>query len=56
LAQIPLQPGMADHADKGLPVVLAEPDSPAAVVFKELAATIHRTVGGRRMALPIIEG
>ena len=56
LAQIPLQPGMADHADKGLPVVLAEPDSPAAVVFKDLAETIHRTVGGKRMALPILEG
>jgi ATP-binding protein involved in chromosome partitioning len=56
LAQVPLQPGMADHADKGLPVVLAEPDSPAAIVFKELAETIHAKVGGKRMALPIIEG
>ncbi len=56
LAQVPLQPGMADHADSGLPVVLAEPDSPAAVVFKELAETIHAKMGSRRMALPIIEG
>jgi ATP-binding protein involved in chromosome partitioning len=56
LAQVPLQPGMADHADKGLPVVLAEPDSPAAIVFKELAETIHVKVGSKRMALPIIEG
>ena len=56
LAQIPLQPGMADHADSGLPVVLAEPDSPAAVVFKELAETIHAKMGSRRMVLPIIEG
>ncbi len=56
LARIPLQPGMADHADKGLPVVLAEPDSPAAVIFKELAETLHGKVRGKRMALPILEG
>jgi ATP-binding protein involved in chromosome partitioning len=56
LAQIPLQPGLADHADHGLPVVLAEPDSPAAMAFKELANTIHAKVGGRRMSLPVIEG
>lgn len=56
LAQVPLQPGLADHADNGLPVVLAEPDSPAAMAFKELAQTVHGKVGGRRMALPIIEG
>ncbi|MEE8267499.1 MAG: Mrp/NBP35 family ATP-binding protein, partial [Gemmatimonadales bacterium] len=56
LVQVPLQPEMADHADKGLPVVLAEPDSPAAMAFKALAETIHAKMAGRRMALPIIEG
>ncbi|MEE8060990.1 MAG: Mrp/NBP35 family ATP-binding protein, partial [Gemmatimonadales bacterium] len=39
LAQIPLQAGLAEHADSGRPVVLAEPDSPAAQAFRELAQT-----------------
>lgn len=56
LVQVPLQPGMAEHADKGLPVVLAEPESPAAMAFKELAEMIHAKMAGQRMALPIIEG
>jgi len=56
LVQVPLQPGMAEHADKGLPVVLAEPESPAAMAFQELAEMIHAKMAGRRMALPIIEG
>lgn len=56
LVQVPLQPGMAEHADKGLPVVLAEPESPAAMAFKELAEMIHAKMAGRRVALPIMEG
>ena len=56
LVQIPLQSGLADHADQGLPVVLADPDSLAAQGFTALAKTLHSKVGGKRMALPIIEG
>src|SRR5919106_170201 len=33
LAQIPLQAGVPDHADRGAPIVVAEPESPAAVAL-----------------------
>ncbi len=56
LARVPLQSRLADHADQGLPVVLAEPDSPAAEAFRELAKTIGTKLGEKRMTLPIIQG
>ncbi len=56
LAQIPLQAGLAEHADSGRPVVLAEPDSPAAQAFRELAQTLHAKASAKGMALPIVEG
>ena len=37
LGQIPLQAGMAGLADEGKPVVVAEPESPAAKVLAEIA-------------------
>jgi ATP-binding protein involved in chromosome partitioning len=40
LAQVPLQSGMPDLADRGEPIVVSEPDSPAALALRELARTI----------------
>jgi ATP-binding protein involved in chromosome partitioning len=40
LAQIPLQAGMPDLADAGKPIVIAEPESPAAAALAELARAV----------------
>jgi ATP-binding protein involved in chromosome partitioning len=56
LIQVPLQAGLADHADEGRPVVIADPDSPAAQAFVELARLLHAKAGTKRMELPIIQG
>src|SRR5436309_2353664 len=40
LGQIPLQAGMAELADRGQPIVVGEPDSPAAVALTELARAV----------------
>ncbi len=37
LGQVPLQAGLADHADVGRPIVLAAPDSPAAQALDAVA-------------------
>ena len=54
LGQIPLQPGLAEQADQGLPVVLSAPDSPAGKALGALARAVVREAGGRAMTLPII--
>ena len=43
LGQIPLQAGMAELADRGEPIVVAQPDSPAAIALRDLA----RRIAGR---------
>jgi ATP-binding protein involved in chromosome partitioning len=43
LGQLPLQPVIGRSTDEGCPVVVAEPDSPAALRFREIA----RSVAGR---------
>ena len=40
LGQVPLQAHMADLADEGSPIVIAEPTSPAAVALKEIAGRL----------------
>jgi len=40
LGEIPLTPEIRVHGDSGKPVVLAEPNSPAAKAFKEIASKI----------------
>src|SRR6185436_4278708 len=41
LASIPLQLGLAQKADAGEPIVVAEPTSPAAVALLTLAERVH---------------
>jgi ATP-binding protein involved in chromosome partitioning len=54
LGEVPLQPGVALEADRGQPVVVGQPDSPAARSLEEIARRLERESGGRSMTLPII--
>ena len=56
LGQVPLQAGMTEAADSGKPIVVAEPESPAAMEFKKFAERVKVAVGGRKIALPVIRG
>jgi ATP-binding protein involved in chromosome partitioning len=53
LGQIPLQAGMAELADRGEPIVVSQPDSPAGVALRELARTVATRTAGLAPALPI---
>lgn len=54
LGQIPLQPGLAEQADQGRPVVLGAPDSPAGRAVAAMADAVVHEAGARSMTLPII--
>jgi len=41
LAQLPLEMGVVEGGDRGLPLVVSQPDSPTAHAFMELAATLQ---------------
>ena len=55
LGQIPLQAGVADLGDSGAPVIVAQPDSPAAIALREIAEALRKRAG-RSVALPILSG
>jgi ATP-binding protein involved in chromosome partitioning len=56
LGKVPLQARMADLADDGKPIVLAEPDSPAAKALAQIAKAVEAKVGGKKVRLPILTG
>ncbi|HEU5049061.1 MAG TPA: Mrp/NBP35 family ATP-binding protein [Gemmatimonadales bacterium] len=56
LGSIPLQPGLAEAADEGVPVVVGAPDSPAAVALREVAERIHAAAARATVSLPIMRG
>lgn len=56
LGSVPLQPQLAALADNGQPVLVAQPDSPAAQSLRQIADTLQRKTAGRSMALPIMRG
>ena len=56
LGQIPLQAGLADQADAGAPVLVADPDSPAAVAMAKMAGAVRKKAGARKVSLPILTG
>ena len=56
LGSVPLQPQLAALADVGQPILIAQPDSPAAVSLREIAEILQRKTAGRSMALPIMRG
>lgn len=57
LGRIPMQARMADLADRGQPIVVAAPDSPAAQALQAIALEIVEAVATRGGAeLPILRG
>jgi len=56
LGQVPLQPGLADLADRGKPIVVSEPDSAAAQALIRIAARLASEGVVRGAALPILRG
>jgi ATP-binding protein involved in chromosome partitioning len=55
LGSVPLQPGLAEEADRGRPALVAAPRSPAAQALGEIAETLTRSVG-RSVELPVLRG
>jgi ATP-binding protein involved in chromosome partitioning len=56
LGAVPLQARMADLADNGQPIVLAEPDSAASRALIQVVKEIEAKVGGKKVRLPILTG
>ena len=54
LGSVPLQPGLAERADAGSPIVVAEPESAAARELLAIAQRFHQVAGARAMALPVL--
>ncbi len=55
LGQIPLQAGLPNLGDSGTPIVVAEPESAAAVALLEMARAVKKKAG-RSISLPIVTG
>ena len=56
LASVPLSIALRQGGDDGTPVVLAEPDDPAARAIEEVAgrlAALPRSLGGRRLDVSV---
>jgi ATP-binding protein involved in chromosome partitioning len=56
LGSVPLQPQLAALADAGQPIIVAHPDSPAALSLRDIADSLQRKTAGPSMALPILRG
>ena len=56
LGSVPLQPRLAELADAGQPVLVADPSSPAAAELRGIAAMVIEKSGAHSMALPILRG
>ncbi len=56
LGTVPLQPQLAALADVGEPVLVAQPDSPAARSLRDIADMLQQKTAGRTAALPILRG
>lgn len=56
LGQVPLDPPLRSHSDEGTPVVLAEPDSPAAKEITKIAAGLAKrrtSLAGKPLSLGV---
>jgi ATP-binding protein involved in chromosome partitioning len=56
LGSVPLQPRLAELADAGQPILVAEPGSAAAAELQAVADLLQRKTSGRTVALPILRG
>jgi ATP-binding protein involved in chromosome partitioning len=55
LGQVPLQPDMAGLADRGQPIVIGAPNSPASRALGEIADRVKLEAASRGVSLPILE-
>lgn len=55
LGQVPLQPQVPELGDGGIPVVVAEPDSPASTALTAIAEQVKKRAG-KSVSLPILTG
>ena len=53
LGQVPLQAGVPELADRGTPIVLGEPESPAGIALRDLARTVAARAAALSPALPL---
>ena len=56
LGTVPLQPRLAELADSGMPILVAEPDSPAATSLRAIAEELQRKAARPGVPLPILRG
>jgi ATP-binding protein involved in chromosome partitioning len=56
LGSVPLQPRLAELADAGRPVVVAQPGSAAAAALRAVAEELQLKTADRTVALPILRG
>lgn len=56
LGSIPLQPRLAELADRGRPILVEEPESAAATELQRIADRLQHKTAGRSAALPILRG
>ena len=56
LGTVPLQPHLAALADAGEPILVAQPDSPAARSLRDIADTLQQKTMVRSARLPILRG
>jgi len=54
LAEVPLQARVQELGETGVPVVLAEPDSPAGQALRGMAEEVERLAAGVAVRLPIV--
>ncbi len=50
LGEVPLEPAVREGGDQGTPIVVREPESPAAQAIRQIARTILTTVSGQDQA------
>jgi ATP-binding protein involved in chromosome partitioning len=55
LGSVPLQPRLAELADAGRPIIVAEPASAAAASLRAIADDVQSRLGQQTVAVPIIE-
>jgi ATP-binding protein involved in chromosome partitioning len=56
LGSVPLQPGLADAADRGKPILVADASSPAAAALNAIAERVVGILAARPKTLPILQG
>jgi ATP-binding protein involved in chromosome partitioning len=56
LGSVPLQPQLAELADAGQPILIAQPESPAGASLRAIAESLQQKTAGRSVSLPILRG